>query len=302
MTLLTLRRVLKEPLAYQIIYRRGSPSIGGYRFSQVPLQSYITPMIRSLWKRKVWPWVWSRRRLAVACTLVQLPHGNDLRTPSRNSCRPKTNQITAILKSFVMETILSPRSQKTRNQQQQNRKQQNSYETDRTNSHTIAAMAAIMALSISSQAWQGMTISKLHVNGRNLQNTSGQNVLLHGYMQPAGSYFNGGSGVIFTDPTDYNASDVAGELTYFKNVAEKMTHTGALFGKSHGEYCSFVRYVDGNAGWVNNGGLSDSAKFNRWISQRAGALCPILPVRGTLCGYLRRTSPGQFPVVTPRTT
>jgi Cellulase (glycosyl hydrolase family 5)/Ricin-type beta-trefoil lectin domain-like/Secretion system C-terminal sorting domain len=114
-------------------------------------------------------------------------------------------------------------------------------------------------------AWQGMPTPALHVDGRYLKDPTGKNVLLHGYMQPSTSYFNGGTNVNYTDPTNYNPSDVAGELNYFKKVAELMTHTGSLYGKSNGWYCSYVRYLDGRVGW-DNGTLTDAAKFNRWIT------------------------------------
>ena len=65
-------------------------------------------------------------------------------------------------------------------------------------------------------AWQGMPTPALHVNGRNIQDPSGKNIMLHGYMQPSTSYFNGGGGVNYTDPTDYYPSDVAGELNFWQ--------------------------------------------------------------------------------------
>ena len=138
---------------------------------------------------------------------------------------------------------------------------------------------------------------QLQVNGRNLQDATGKNVLLHGYMQPAASYFNGGTGVNFTDPTGFYASDVAGELNYFKNVAELMTHTNALFGKSHGWYCSYVRYLDGNCRMGEQRGADRRRHVQPVDYQHVRALRPVLPVRGTLCGYLRPTKPGPIPMV-----
>jgi len=152
---------------------------------------------------------------------------------------------------------------------------------------TWSVIAVALAFTMSANAYQGMAMPKLHVNGRNLQDTNGNNVLLHGYMQPATSYFNGGSGVNFTDPTTFYPSDVAGELTYFKNVAELMTHTNALFGKSHGWYCSFVRYLDGDAGW-SNGSLTDSAMFNRWITNMCVPYvqyCQSVGIYVVICGH-----------------
>ena len=55
-----------------------------------------------------------------------------------------------------------------------------------------AAVAAAVALTTNVQAYQGSTTPKLHVSGRFLQDTSNKSVVLHGYMQPTASFFNGG--------------------------------------------------------------------------------------------------------------
>jgi len=127
----------------------------------------------------------------------------------------------------------------------------------------ITFLAVILFFTVKIFAWQGMPTPPLHVDGRWLKDPTGKNVLLHGYMQPSTSYFNGG--VNYTNPTNYYPSDVAGELNYFKKVAGLMTHTGPLFGNSHGWNSSFVRYLDGRVGWDNDT-LTDPAKFNRWIT------------------------------------
>lgn len=127
------------------------------------------------------------------------------------------------------------------------------------------AMSAIVAFTMSAQAWQGMPISQLHVNGRNLQDTSGKNVLLHGYMQPSDCFFNGGCGAEFVDPTGYYPSDAASALSYFEKVAELMSRTSSELGQSHGYTCSYVRYGD-SPGWDSNGNLADPNELSRWIN------------------------------------
>ena len=164
-----------------------------------------------------------------------------------------------------------------------------------TNMRAVAATAAIVAFTISVQAWQGMPIQQLHVSGRNLVDGNGNPVLLHGYMQAATSYFNGGSGVEFTDPTSYNPSDVASELSYYEKVAQLMSSTGPVLGQSHGWYCSYVRYLDGNCGWDSNGNLTDSGMFNRWIVNELVPYveyCRSVGLYVVICGQPTEVFPG----------
>jgi endoglucanase len=135
------------------------------------------------------------------------------------------------------------------------------------------ALAAASTFPFSAQAWQGMAIPKLHVNGNNIQDPSGKNVLLHGYFQPQASWFNG-QGNRYSNPSDYTSTvNVAPCLNFLTDAANVMTTTSPLYGRSHGWYCSFVRIVgDGSSpenfapGWDANGNLSDSAQFNGWIN------------------------------------
>src|SRR6185312_11364357 len=126
------------------------------------------------------------------------------------------------------------------------------------------AIAAALALPIGAQAWQGMPITQLHVNGRNLQDTSGKNVILHGYMEPSDAYFCGGSAE-FVNPTGYYPSDAASALSFYERVAELMSRTGPELGQNHGYTCSYVRYGE-SPGWDSNGNLADPDKLNRWIN------------------------------------
>jgi hypothetical protein len=121
-------------------------------------------------------------------------------------------------------------------------------------------------------AYQGMPLPKLHVAGRYLLDPDGKRVTLHGYMQPAASWFNG-EGRNFTDPHDFtNPANVAPALTFLNGVSDLMTHTGPILGKGHGWYSSFVRFIgdDGGVsnfapGWDVAGNLANAAQFNGWI-------------------------------------
>ena len=130
---------------------------------------------------------------------------------------------------------------------------------------TWSVIAVALAFTMSANAYQGMATPMLHINGRNLQDTSGKNVRLFGYMLPSDAYFNGGYGVNYNNPTDYTSpSNVAGALNFFEKSAQYMSQTTPVFGMSHGFYCSFVRYGEG-PGWDSNGNLN-SAQFNGWIN------------------------------------
>lgn len=114
--------------------------------------------------------------------------------------------------------------------------------------------------------YEGMATPKLHVSGRFLQDPSGKNVLLHGWMQPTETWFNGG-GRWYSNPSDWtNPSNVAGFLNYMKAAATVMSDTTPKYGRDHGWYCSFVRVnTDSIGGWTQQEGLVNPTQFNGWI-------------------------------------
>ena len=138
-------------------------------------------------------------------------------------------------------------------------------------SRLLCAVVAV-ALSITAHAYQGMPIPKLHVSGRFLQDPGGNNVLLHGYMQPAASWFNG-EGNNFSNPTDFTSpANVSGALNFYQDVATILATTNAQYGQSHGWTASYVRFIGDHTsvqnfapGWDVNGNLANAAQFNGWI-------------------------------------
>ena len=68
---------------------------------------------------------------------------------------------------------------------------------------TVAAIVAAAALTTNLHAYVGSTTPKLHVSGRFLQDSCNKNVLLHGWMQPTASWFNG-EGNRYRDPNNWN--------------------------------------------------------------------------------------------------
>jgi hypothetical protein len=112
-------------------------------------------------------------------------------------------------------------------------------------------------------AWDGMPTPPLHIEGRWLKDPTGKNVVLHGWFQAGGWWFNG---KLFNDPTTFTPEDCAEALKYYKAQAELLTHTGPLFGYNHGWYSSFVRFILPSEGWdttgLVNGALVDRAINN----------------------------------------
>lgn len=131
----------------------------------------------------------------------------------------------------------------------------------------VIVLAVIAAFTGSAWAYEGMATPKLHVEGRFLKDPSGKNVLLHGWMQPTSSWFNG-QGRWYSDPSDWtNPSNVAGLLNYLCDAATLMSDVDTpRYGRDHGWYCSFVRVnTDSIGGWTSEQGLVNSSQFNGWI-------------------------------------
>ena len=112
-------------------------------------------------------------------------------------------------------------------------------------------------------AWQGMPTPALHVDGRWLKDPNGNNVMLHGWFQATGGWFNG---QLFTDPTTYTPEDCAGALNIYKAEAELLSNPNPLFGYNHGWYNSFVRIWLPSEGWNDNGDVADGALIDRSIN------------------------------------
>lgn len=125
----------------------------------------------------------------------------------------------------------------------------------------------ILIQTLSTQAWEGMPTPPLHVEGNQLKDPTGKSVLLHGWMQPTETWFNGG-GSRYRNPTDWTKPDnVAGMLNFLKDAATEMSDTTPKYGQNHGWYASFVRInADHIGGWTHESGLVDTVQFNAWIN------------------------------------
>jgi len=166
----------------------------------------------------------------------------------------------------------------------------------------LSMLAVAGAIAPAALAYQGMPVLKLHVSGRFLQDSGGKNVLLHGWMQPADSWFNG-EGHNFANPTDYtNTSNIAPALNFYKGAVDIFSTTSGQYGNNHGWDASFVRFIgDGNGvsnfapGWNASGALANSAQFTGWINNVLVPYVNYCASRGlyvVLCGNPSVAYPG----------
>ncbi len=160
---------------------------------------------------------------------------------------------------------------------------------------SFVVLALIGVSPIKIYAWDGMATPQLHVEGNELVDPSGNKVLLHGWMQPTASWFNG-QGRWYSDPNDWeDPNNVAGFLNYMKDAATLMSDTTPRYSRDHGWYCSFVRVnTDAIGGWTSESGLVNSNQFDAWISNFLVPYAEHLSSRGL---YLVLSATG--PINTP---
>ncbi|MGO4346983.1 RICIN domain-containing protein [Paenibacillus sp. MCAF9] len=93
------------------------------------------------------------------------------------------------------------------------------------------------------EAWVGMPMSKLHVSGNQLVNSSGQPVLLSGWHQPSGAYWTYQNSNYYLNQNGGNRH--AAILAYLKDITDTFTSTSAKYGNNHGWYMNQVRlFID----------------------------------------------------------
>lgn len=160
---------------------------------------------------------------------------------------------------------------------------------------TIILFSVLLLLTGHVFAWDGMPTPQLHVVGNKLKDPTGKDVVLHGWMQPTSSWFNG-KGKWYSDPTNWkDPGNIAPFLNYLKNAATVFTDTTSKYNQKHGWYTSFVRLnTDGIGGWTSQGGLVDTSQFNGWIKNFIVPYANFLSTRGL---YLVLSAVG--PINTP---
>jgi hypothetical protein len=110
-------------------------------------------------------------------------------------------------------------------------------------------------------AWQGMSTPPLHVEGRYLKDPCGNNIALHGWMQPTSSWFNGR---FYQDPSTFTPEDCAEALNVYKSIVDLLSDPNPLFGYDHGWYNNFVRIWPPSNGWNNDGTVDEALQDRAW--------------------------------------
>lgn len=111
----------------------------------------------------------------------------------------------------------------------------------------LVLLAVMLALAVPANApafaWTGMPMTKLHVSGNQLVNSSGEPVLLSGWHQPGGSYWTYQSSSYYLNRNGGNRH--AAILDYLKDITNTFTDTSPKYGNSHGWYMNQVRlFID----------------------------------------------------------
>ena len=151
--------------------------------------------------------------------------------------------------------------------------------------------ALVLALmSLNAFAWPGMDLPPLHVEGRNLQDPCGNNVILHGVAMTPSPWFNGGALGIWR----WNNYDVEGCLEYNKAVMNKLTDT------SDGWHLNYVRlHIDPY--WTNDPGdpipENDISRFNydRLVQYTDEVIIPLIEHARQRGMYVILRPPGVCP-------
>jgi hypothetical protein len=107
----------------------------------------------------------------------------------------------------------------------------------------VIILSQSIFIGTSANAWSGMTMSKLHVKGNQLVNSSGKPVVLNGWHQPTGAYWTYQNSDYYLKLNNNNRH--AAVLAYLKDITDTFTNTGAKYGSNHGWYMNQCRiFID----------------------------------------------------------
>ena len=157
--------------------------------------------------------------------------------------------------------------------------------------HKLFSIFVIGFIPIQMFAWPGMPTPALHVDGRNLKDPCGNNVLLHGVAITPSPWFNGcGSGNCY-----WNNYDIQGCLNYNNAVMDALTNT------SNGWYLNYIRlHIDPY--WTNNPGTSTSGEadisqfnYDRLVTYVNSVIVPLIAHARSRGMYVILRPPGVCP-------
>jgi endoglucanase len=146
---------------------------------------------------------------------------------------------------------------------------------------------------VQSNAWPGMELPPLHVEGRYLKDPCGNTVLLHGVAMTPSPWFNGC--MYGSNYCRWNNYNVQGCLNYNNAVMDKLTNT------SDGWYLNYIRlHIDPY--WTNNPGSSTSGEqdisqfnYSRLVTYTDQVIIPLINHARTRGMYVVLRPPGVCP-------
>jgi hypothetical protein len=150
----------------------------------------------------------------------------------------------------------------------------------------ISLFCASLTLVLGAEAWIGMAVPRLHVDGRQLKDPQGNVVLLHGFAQTYSPWFNE-RGAYWTN---YN---VSGCLSYNKGLIDKILSAGWKM--------NFVR-MHMDPYWSNTPGKSTTGEddisafsFDRFKTYLASVFIPMAQYAASKGLYVVMRPPGVCP-------
>ncbi len=136
-------------------------------------------------------------------------------------------------------------------------------------------MLLLALLPTLAKAWPGMPLPPLHVDGRNLKDDCGNNVVLHGVAITPSPWFNGCQYGSSSGYCTWDNYDVQGCLNYNNAVMDRLTNT------SDGWYLNYIRlHIDPY--WTNTPGAplpeNDISRFdyNRLVQYTDEVIIPLV--------------------------
>ncbi len=153
----------------------------------------------------------------------------------------------------------------------------------------------LLGSNVSINAWPGFPLPALHVNGRNLQDPCGNNVVLHGVAVTPSPWFNGCQYGSTSGYCTWSNYDVEGCLAYNNAVIDRLTDT------SDGWYLNYIRlHIDpywSNTPGVPVSGESDISAFsyNRFVTYVDKVIIPIIEHARERGMYVILRPPGVCP-------
>lgn len=155
-------------------------------------------------------------------------------------------------------------------------------------------LITLVVLPLQLMAWPGMPLPPLHVDGRNLKDDCGNNVVLHGVAITPSPWFNGCMDGFDSPYCTWDNYDVQGALDYNTAIMDRLTDT------EDGWYLNYIRlHIDPY--WTNDPGEPipehDISRFNydRLVTYTDQVIVPLIEHARERGLYVILRPPGVCP-------